>query len=81
MQLTSSEIIDAIFHHLDEDTHTNRDALRNLRCVNKRLAVRATPKVFETVPLWTSLASMQNMTNICEHEHLYVFYNNLDSFD
>jgi len=50
-------------------THTFQD-LRNLRLVNTTLALVVTPLLFQAVPVWIGINSLQHLTNISEHAHL-----------
>ena len=47
--------------------HDNKVALGNLRLVNRAFASIVCPTLFNVVPLWISLQSLQNIGNLSKH--------------
>ena len=61
-------IIDDVAKHED---YLSRQDLRNLRLVNKFFSNFATPPLFQTVPFWLGLGSLEHLTLISEHPQMY----------
>ena len=70
-QEISSKIIDHVAKHED---YLSRQDLRNLRLVNKYFCHLATPPLFQTVPFWLGLNSLEHLTLISEHAQMYDVY-------
>lgn len=67
-QEISKSIIDHVGKH---DDYLTRQDLRNLRLVNKHFYDFATPVLFQTVPFWLGLSSLEHLTLISEHPQMY----------
>lgn len=64
----SKTIVDYVGKH---DDYLSRQDLRNLRLVNKHFYHFATPVLFQTVPFWLGLNSLEHLTLISEHPQMY----------
>ena len=53
------------------DDYLSHQDLRNLRLVNKSFSYLATPALFQTVPFWIGLKSLEHLTLISEHPQMY----------
>lgn len=65
------EIIKMVVEYIDtEDDWAVREDLKSLRLVTRQLSDLVTPSLFRTIPLWISLQSLQNLSDIAEHPYL-----------
>lgn len=72
MEYLPEEITKEIIDHVAKwEDYLSRQDLRNLRLVNKSLARFATPPLFQTVPFWLGLSSLEHLTMISEHPQMY----------
>lgn len=67
-QEITEKIIDNVAKYED---YLSRQDLRNLRLVNKNFSHFATPPLFQTVPFWLGLRSLEHLTLISEHPQMY----------
>ena len=67
-QEISKSIVDHVGKH---DDYLSRQDLRNLRLVNKHFYHFATPVLFQAVPFWLGLSSLEHLTLISEHPQMY----------
>lgn len=66
-----AEITQIIVGHVAKhDDYLSRQDLRNLRLVNKVFCQFATPPLFQTVPFWLGLTSLEHLTLISEHAEI-----------
>lgn len=62
------EVLKMVISYVDIDEGFEcRKALKSLRLTCKRLSAFACPALFRTIPLWLSIDSLQNLSNIAEH--------------
>ena len=61
------ELLRCIVNHVD---HTD---LGPLRLVNRDFAAAGAPRLFEVVPLWISVRSLERLTHISEHPQLSLY--------
>ena len=66
---TLNKIIDEVAVY---DDYLSRADLRSLRLSCRRLAILAASRLFETIPLWISIHSLENLAAISEHPYWYV---------
>ena len=52
------------------DDYASREDLKSLRLVTKTLTEIAAVPLFRTLPLWISLKSLQNLSDIADHPQL-----------
>ena len=72
MKQLPHEITEIIVDHVGKyDDYLSRQDLRNLRLVNKHYSQFATPLLFQTVPFWLGLSSLEHLTLISEHPQMY----------
>lgn len=72
MKYLPQEITQTIVDHVGKyDDYLSRQDLRNLRLVNKHFCNFATPVLFQTVPFWLGLSSLEHLTLISEHAQMY----------
>lgn len=72
MKYLPQEITKTIVDHVGKhDDYLSRQDLRNLRLVNKYFYQFATPILFQTVPFWLGLSSLEHLTLISEHPQMY----------
>ena len=72
MKYLPHEITKTIVDHIGKyDDYLSRQELRNLRLVNKHFSQFATPVLFQTVPFWLGLSSLEHLTLISEHPQMY----------
>lgn len=67
-QEISKSIVDHVGKH---DDYLSRQDLRNLRLVNKHFYHFVNPVLFQTVPFWLGLSSLEHLTLISEHPQMY----------
>lgn len=68
MKYLPQEITEKIIGHVAKhEDYLSRQDLRNLRLVNKHFLQFATPPLFQTVPFWLGLSSLEHLTLISEH--------------
>ena len=72
MKYLPQEINEIIIAHVAKnEDYLSRQDLRNLRQVNKNFSHFATPPLFQTVPFWLGLSSLEHLTLISEHPLMY----------
>lgn len=72
MKYLPREITERIIDHIAKhEDYLSRQDLRNLRLVNKYFSHFATPPLFQTVPFWLGLSSLEHLTLISEHPQMY----------
>lgn len=71
MKYLPQEITEKIIGHVAKhEDYLSRQDLRNLRLVNKYFSHFATPPLFQTVPFWLGLGSLEHLTLISEHPQI-----------
>ena len=72
MKYLPQELTQKIIQHVAKhDDYLSHQDLRNLRLVNKSFSYFATPPLFQTVPFWFGLSSLEHLTLISEHPQMY----------
>ena len=72
MKYLPQELTVQIIDHVAKyDDYLSLQDLRNLRLVNKSFSRFATPPLFQTVPFWLGLSSLEHLTLISEHPQMY----------
>lgn len=71
MKYLPPEITEKIIDNVAKyDDYLSRRDLRNLRLVNKHFSHFATPPLFQAVPFWLGLSSLEHLTLISEHPQI-----------
>ena len=72
MKYLPQEITETVIYHVAKyDDYLSHQDLRNPRLVNKSFSFFATPPLFQTVPFWLGLKSLEHLTLISDHPQMY----------